>query len=213
MHYARHKEAIPMTGLQIDTSRVPLQNWAIPVPAFLQTGPASPTLAAVKPTPMGSLRASDAVTLPPPPSLDVQLFDNGAQLKLFFSQIAMHLTTEWRTTIFEQLDFLLNSEDWQEDSALIEVSTFITFLRFLIFAVPNRLPSLGISPNGNVLAAWLKGDERITVQFLPDDRAIATLLGKGTRANETVVWRGHVVDLKLFIDRFGVRDCMIDGYT
>jgi hypothetical protein len=83
-------------------------------------------------------------------------FDNATQLKVSFSQIAMHLTPEWRTAIFEQLDFLLKPEDWQEDSALIEVPTFLTFLRFLIFAAPNRLPSLGVSPNGNVLAAWLK---------------------------------------------------------
>ena len=202
-----------MTGIQIDTSSVPPQNWTILAQSFLLTGPASPALAGVQPTPTRSLRASEAATLPPPPSLEVQLFDNSAQLKIFFSQIAMHLTNEWRIAIFEQLDFLLKIEDWQEDSALIEVSTFLTFLRFLIFAAPYRVPSLGISPNGKVLAAWLNGDERITVQFLPDDRAIATLLRSGTRGNETVAWRGHVVDLKLFIERFGVRDCMIDGPT
>jgi hypothetical protein len=202
-----------MTWIQIDTSHVPLQNWTILAHSFREMRPASPALAVVQPIPAGSLRSSEAATLPPPPSLEVQLFDNGAELKVSFSQIAMHLTTEWRTAIFEQLDFLLKPEDWQEDSALIEVATFLTILRFLIFAAPNRVPSLGVSPNGNVLAAWLKGDERITVQFLPDDRAIATLIRRGTRGNETVAWRGHVVDLKLFIERFGVRDCMIDVPT
>jgi hypothetical protein len=202
-----------MTGIQIDTSRVPRQNWSILPHLFRQTGPASPALAAVQPTPPGSLRSSEAATLPPPPSLEVRLFDNGAQLKVTISQIAMYLTTEWRTAIFEQLDFLLNPKDWQEDSALIEVATFLTFLRFLVFAAPNRVPGLGVSPNGNVLAAWLKGGERITVQFLPEDRAIATVIRGGTRGNETVAWRGHVVDLKLFIERFGVRDCMIDAPT
>lgn len=200
-----------MTGIQIDTSRVPLQNWAIVAHPLIR--PASPALAAAQPTPPRSPRASDAETLPAPPSLEVQLFDNRAKLKASFSPIAMHLTTEWRTAIFEQLDFLLNLENWQDDSSLIQESTFSTFLRFLIFAAPNRLPSIGISPNGNVLAAWLKGDERITVQFLPDDRAIATLIRRGTRGNETVAWRGHVVDLKLFIERFGVRDGMVDGPT
>jgi hypothetical protein len=201
-----------MTGIQIDISRVPLQSWTIPAQSFLQAGrPASPALTAIQPTPTGSLRASEAATLPPLPSLEVQLFDNAAQLKVSFSQIAMHLTTEWRAAIFKQLDFLLKPEDWQEDSALIEVPTFMTFLRFLIFAAPNRLPSLGVSPNGNVLAAWLKGAERITVQFLPEDCTIATLIKQGMRGKETVTWRGHVVDLTFFIERFGVRDCMIDG--
>jgi len=134
--------------------------------------PASPALTVTQPTPTRSLRASEAATLPAPPSLEVQLFDNGAQLKVSFSQIAMHLTTEWRTSIFEQLDFLLNSEDWQEDSALIEVPTFMTFLRFLIFAAPNRLPSLGISPNGNVLAAWLKGESNSYLMIAPSQHSL-----------------------------------------
>jgi len=202
-----------MSGIQIDISRVPLQNWTIVAHPFVQMRPASPALAAVQPQATWSLRTSEAAASPRRALLEDQLFENGAQLKVSFSNIAMHLTTKWRTTIFEQLDFLLMLENWQDDSALIQMPTFLTFLRFLIFAAPNRLPSLGVSPNGNVLAAWLKGDERITVQFLPEDRAVATLIRQGTRENETVAWRGHVVDLKLFIERLGVRDCMTDGPT
>ena len=200
-----------MTGIQIDTSRVPFQNWTIVARPLMR--PASPAIAAVQPEPTRSLRPSEATISPRSPSLEVQLFENGARLKVSFSLITMHLTTEWRKAIFEQLDFLLNLENWQDDSALIQESTFSTFLRFLIFVAPNRLPSLGVSPNGKVLAAWLKGDARITVQFLPEDRAVATLIRQGTRGNETVIWRGHVVDLKLFIERFGVGECMTDGPT
>ena len=122
----------------------------------------------------------------------------------------MHLSAPWRNAIFEQLNSLLKLEDWQEDSALIEGSTFKTFIRFIIFAAPNRLPSLGVGLTGHVLAAWNKDAEQIAVEFLPNDHAAAILAKQGTRGKETVAWRGHVVDLKLFIERFGLRECMND---
>ena len=55
-----------------------------------------------------------------------------------------------------------------------------------------------------------KDAERIAVEFLPNDHAAAILAKQGTRGKETVAWRGHVVDLKLFIERFGLRECMND---
>ena len=82
------------------------------------------------------------------PSLDEQLFDNAADLKIAVATVAMHLSSEWRDTIFQQLDELLSKENWQYDFALINTSTFMTFLRFIVYAHPTRLPSLGVGPNG-----------------------------------------------------------------
>jgi hypothetical protein len=200
-----------MTVVPIDTSHMPLQTRTLVAQAFLQTSPASPALAPSKPLPTSSLRASDAKVLPARPSLDVQLFDNAAELKITFSHVAMHIPAQWRTAIFEQLDQLLERERWEDDSSFIQLATFFTFLRFVIYAAPTRLPSLGVAPTGHLLAAWIKDNQRITIQFLPDDHAIATLTNEGTRAKETVVWQGHVVDLRLFIDRFGLAACMFEG--
>ena len=199
-----------MTTPYIDTSRMPLQNWALVAQALLQSQAASPSLAAARPQPTSSLSASEVRVLRPDPSLEVELFDNAAQLKVLFSQIAMHLSSKWRATIFEQVDALLKLEDWEEESSLIQINTFSTFLRFIIYMAPDRLPSLGVGPIGHLLAAWVKGDQRITVQFLPNDQAIATIVKQGTRGKETVAWRGHVVDLKLFIERFGAAECIIE---
>jgi hypothetical protein len=200
-----------MTTAPIDTSHMPLQTRTLLAQAFLQSFPASPALATSAPVPTSSLRSSEAKILPAAPSLDLQLFDNAAELKIKFSRIAMHLPSQWRTTIFEQLDQLLGRDHWEEDSSsLIQPATFFTFLRFVIYTAPNRLPSLGVAPTGHLLAAWIKGDQRITIQFLPDDHAIATLTHEGTRGQETVVWHGHVVDLRSFIDRFGMAACMYE---
>jgi hypothetical protein len=199
-----------MTTPHIDTSRMPSQNWILVVQKLLQSrDPSSPSLAPARLPPTSSFSASEAQVSPlSSPSLELQLFDNAAELKVLFSKIAMHLSPEWRATIFEQVDALLKLEDWEDDSSLIKIGTFSTFLRFVIYMAPDQCPSLGVGPTGHLLAAWVKGAQRITVQFLPNDQAIATLIKEGTREKETVAWRGHVVDLKLFIERFGAAEVM-----
>lgn len=201
-----------MTVLRIDTSWMPNQQWSISARPFLDSFASSPSLAAPRPQPSSSLRAEEAKVSPLPPSLDVQLFDNAAQLKIMLSQIAMHMSSASRNAIFAQLDFLLKLEDWQDDSALIEGATFNTFIRFLIFAAPNRLPSLGVGLTGHVLAAWNKGDQHISIEFLPNDYVTAILVKQGTCGKQAVSWRGHVVDFKEFVERFGLRECMNDEF-
>ena len=120
------------------------------------------------------------------------------------SQIVMHLAPEWRAVIFSQLDTLLDLNNWQNDLAFIQKSTFMTFLRFIVFAAPTRLPSLGVGSTGHILAAWNNGDQHIAVEFLPADKAAASFVKQGARSKEALTWRGHVADLKLFIEDNGM---------
>jgi hypothetical protein len=197
-----------MTDRQIGTDRMPPPNWTIVVRAHLESDPASPALTPPTPIRPESQRTVDARVAILSPSLDVQLFDNAAQLKIALSHIAMHLTPEWRLAIFRDLDELLDPDNWQDDSAMIDNRAFASFLRFIIFAAPSRIPSLGVGPTGHLLAAWTKGDKRIAVEFLPDDKAAATLTKPGTRDKETIAWRGHLADLKLLIDRLSGAECL-----
>jgi hypothetical protein len=135
------------------------------------------------------------------PSLDEQLFDNTADLKIAVATVAMRMSSELRDTILQQLDELLSKENWQYDSALINTSTFVTFLRFVVYTQPTRLPSLGVGPTGHILAAWAAPACQISVEFLLNDRAAATFVAQGLRAKEAVAWRGHVADLKDFLVR------------
>jgi hypothetical protein len=137
-------------------------------------------------------------------SLEECLFDNAAILKIDFAHIAMHLSWEWRQVIFKQLDRLLDPANWEDDSSLIERAPFMTFLRFVIYAAPTRFPSLGVSPKGHILAAWLCPPQQIAVEFLAADKAAATFLIQTARSKEIVAWRGHVADLKDFIQRNGL---------
>jgi hypothetical protein len=196
-----------VTSRQIDASHMPTQSWTIvPQPSFAP--PAASSLPEAPPIPTESPGALDEAVRSAPPSLEEKLFDNAAGLKISLSQIVMHLEPEWRAIIFRQLDDLLNSNSWEEDSAFIEKSTFSTFLRFIIYAAPTRLPSLGVGPTGHILAAWSSGAQRIAVEFFTDDNAGATFVRKGAHSNETLGWHGHVADLKSFIERNGMIECI-----
>jgi hypothetical protein len=196
-----------MSSHQIDASQMPSQSWSIVAQPSLRSRAAS-SLPEAPPIRTESPVASEAAIRPASLSLDAQLFENSAELKIALSQIVMHLEPEWRTIIFRQLDALLDLNSWEEDSAFIQKSTFMTFLRFIIYAAPTRLPSLGVGYTGHILAAWNNGAQRIDVEFLPDDNAGATFVREGAHSTETLAWRGHAADLKSFIERNGMIECI-----
>ena len=101
--------------------------------------------------------------------LPEKLYDALARVKLLTAQVAMHLDTEWRSRMFEQLDDLLDAEDWHEDDDPINASSFETFLRMVIFHNPSRRPGFGVSNRGYLIAAWTSGSDRLTIEFRSND--------------------------------------------
>jgi hypothetical protein len=194
-----------MTNRQIDVSQMPSQSWTIQ--PFVPPDAVSSALTEPWRISAESPRASDAKVLAPA-SLEAKLFDNAAELKIELSKIVMHLAPEWRSVIFSQLDTLLDLNNWQDDSAFIQKSTFMTFLRFILFAAPTRLPSLGVGSTGHILAAWNNSEQHIAVEFLPADKAAVTFVKQGVRSRGLVTWRGHVADLKRFIEDNGMLECI-----
>jgi hypothetical protein len=101
--------------------------------------------------------------------VDEQLYESLAQAKVLTAQVAMHLERSWRSRLFKQLDDLLNPEDWHGGDIPIEAGSFATFLRMIIHVAPKRRPGLGISNEGNLIAAWTSGSDRLTLEFRPHD--------------------------------------------
>lgn len=200
-----------MINLQIDMGQMPPTNWTIMRRDVTHSSAVSHVVTPQMATPAKSLRASEA-HVAPPVSLEDKLFENAATLKVGFSKIAMHLTPEWRTVIFSQIDALIDFDNWQDNSSFIQEPAFTTFLRFIIFSLPTRLPSLGVSQAGNLLAAWYDDLQRIAVEFFPDDKVVGTFVKQGPRGNETATWRGPVTRLRHFIEQFGIADCMYDAH-
>lgn len=108
-------------------------------------------------------------------TLEQQLFDSLAAAKVTTSHVAMHLDNEWRRRLFRQLDSLLAYEDWDSADIPLRGNSFTTFLRTIIFLRPKRAPGLGMSSTGEIVAAWTKEQDRLTMEFGASDKVRWTL--------------------------------------
>jgi len=90
-------------------------------------------------------------------------------------KVAMYLPNEWRTHFFKQLDNLMDVENWEVDDPPITEASFSTFLRMLLELWPVTHPGLGVSIDGNVIAAWTTGRDRLTIECFPNDPKFAGL--------------------------------------
>jgi hypothetical protein len=102
-------------------------------------------------------------------SIEEVLFNTSVNVKVLTSQVAMHLSPEYRLKLFAQIDSLHTLDDWDPDDKPIQLSSFKTFLKTFVHIKPNRYPSLGLSYNGNILAAWVNNKDRLNIEFLPHD--------------------------------------------
>ena len=103
-------------------------------------------------------------------TIEERLYDALALCKIKTSSVAMHITNEWRSRFFSQLDNLMDVENWEEDDKPITESSFTTLLRMIIYIKPARRPGIGSTSKGNIIASWTKDTDRLTIECLPDDR-------------------------------------------
>ena len=106
---------------------------------------------------------------PLPRSKAEQLFDALATVKIMTSKVAMHLSNKWRELVFRSLDELLHVDAWHDDDTILNTASFETFLRFTLFVHPDNQPHLGVSDAGNLLAGWIDGRNRLSLELLPQD--------------------------------------------
>jgi hypothetical protein len=99
-----------------------------------------------------------------------RLFDALANAKVLTSAVAMHLDRDWRDKLFRQLDSLHDADELEEGDEPLRQSSFATFLKAILMVNPQRRPGLGLSREGHLIAAWTTGRDRLTIEFLPNDR-------------------------------------------
>lgn len=117
-----------------------------------------------------SLNPSHVVETNETKSLEERLFDATASVKILTSQVAMHLDREWRERLFKQLDSLHDPEVWDAEDNPIQQSSFATFLKAICQIRPTVRPGLGLSHAGHLIAAWTSGKNRLTIEFMRNDR-------------------------------------------
>ena len=128
-----------------------------------------------------SSRSSSDIGVNKAISLEDRIYQALAGAKILTSMFAMHLDNDWRRKLFSQLDSLHDPIEWEEGDKPIQKESFITFLRLWLFIRPARRPGLGLSFNGNLIAAWTDGQNRLTIECLPNDAVqwvLSTELGK-----------------------------------
>lgn len=126
-------------------------NWATETPA--QSAPASPVRETTEPL--------DPAT---------KVYDQLVALKVSTASLAMHLEQAWRSGLFKQLDDLLDADDWDFSDELPSLASFKTFLRLMVALGHVRRPSLGATASGDLIAAWVNGKNRLTIECLPGDQ-------------------------------------------
>ena len=140
--------------------------------------------------------------------LEASLFRNRADLKLLASQVAMHLSNEERHALFSAIDWLLDHAEWEDESSQIDEHAFRSYLRFMIFARPHRLPNLGVGPYGTLLVGWHKDEKSVHAEFLPEDQCKALVKSSSARGPETIAWRGHVARLRSVVENSDAVECI-----
>jgi hypothetical protein len=103
-------------------------------------------------------------------SVAENIFDATAAAKMLTAQVAMHLDRVWREKLFRQLDSLHDIAEWEEEDIPIQRGSFSTFLKAICQIQPERRPGLGLSSSGYLIAAWTNDDDRLTIEFLGNDR-------------------------------------------
>lgn len=101
--------------------------------------------------------------------MERQLANQLVALKVLTSQVAMHLTNEWRQGFFSQLDFLMSPDNWEEVDPIPGIASFNTALRLVIHMGHIKRPGLGFTPEGHIILAWTAGDDRLTIECFPGD--------------------------------------------
>jgi len=127
-------------------------------------------------------------------ALDQRVFDALANAKTFAAMVSMHLDKAWREKLFNQLDDLHDLSEWETGDEPVEQKSFITFLKTFIALDPRRRPSLGMTHDGHILMAWVRGSDRLTLEFLENDsvRWTVTMTIDGNKeraAGQTVATR------------------------
>ncbi|SRR6266566_5902757 len=121
-------------------------------------------------------------------SFEERIFGSVVSLKVAISQYAMHLSSQERHRIFDQLDFVINVDDWHEEDNLPNLQSFQDFLKWMIYSKYFRWTSIGVSDEGNTLVAWKTDRVLLTANFAgPDNvRWTAQITSAGGEHGHTV---------------------------
>lgn len=114
--------------------------------------------------------------------LKEKLFNSAASYKMQLSLVSMHLPHGWRERMFDQIDSLLDAEEWDEREVPPSAESIKTLVRMLLVLKPDRRPGLAAG-GGHIFATWTAGKNRLTIECLEADR-VRFVLNRETENSE-----------------------------
>jgi hypothetical protein len=98
-------------------------------------------------------------------TFEQRVTDALVQLKAAAAEYAMHLSSAQRETIFNQLESIINVEDWYEEDEFPKLNSFKDLLAWSIYADVPQWDSLGVDDDGDILVAWHNDQVTLTANF------------------------------------------------
>jgi len=102
--------------------------------------------------------------------LEERLYDARAACKIRTANVAMHLDHDWRIRFFRQLDNLMDIDNWEKDDLPVLNPHSALCCVMLLFIRPKRRPGIGVTNDGNIIAAWTAGKNRLTIECRAADQ-------------------------------------------
>lgn len=105
-------------------------------------------------------------------TLNEQLFDARANVKILLSNVSMYFSEALREKLFRQIDLLHDFEDWEEGDTPVQTQSFCTFIRWFFMTQPQQLPNFGLSSAGHFISSWLANDNKdsLILEFMSNDQ-------------------------------------------
>ncbi len=106
-----------------------------------------------------------------PRSIEELLFDNRASLKTIAVRYGLsHLDETLRLQLFQQIDWILDEQEWEDLDSFADQESFKTLIRFILNANPVKAPYLNISDDGHLIATWISGENKLRLECFSNDR-------------------------------------------
>ena len=104
-------------------------------------------------------------SIPQGTSFEESIYNSLVSLKVAVSRYAMHLSNDERQRVFQELDSVINVDDWHEGDPLPKVTAFQDFLKWMIYSKYFKWISIGVSDDGGLLVAWKTKRVLLTAKF------------------------------------------------
>lgn len=106
---------------------------------------------------------------PRPATLEGKLTAFSSDFKIYLSSVSMHLPQGWQEGLSRQIDSLVDVDEWDKRDEVPSIESGRTLIRLLMYMNATKRPGLGVSPMGNLVAAWSAEKDRLTIECMAND--------------------------------------------